>query len=240
MEGAEKKEYLILDGKPVLAHAIQPFLESDFFSHVFVTLPHSHIDRVSVFMAPYLDISRLVFVAGGQTRQASVFLALLELERFMPDYVLIHDGARPWIDIGTIKRVMDGTVKKGACLPVVKSRDALKELGSEGLIERHLDRERVAGAQTPQGFEYPGLLKAHKKAHDDDFRHFTDDGEVYATYIGPVFTVEGNVTNRKITYPFDLEVAAHEPSDALNRVGDSLEMESGRPHPDHTDSADHI
>jgi 2-C-methyl-D-erythritol 4-phosphate cytidylyltransferase len=200
-----KKEYQILLGKPVLAHSALPFLLSELFSHIVVTVPPSHIPEVEALLEPHLNLSAITFVEGGDTRQQSVYLGLLELEKVTPEYVLIHDGARPWIDDKTIRRVLEGARKKGACLPVVKTCEAIKEVGEDGFIERHLGRASTVRAQTPQGFLFSHILKAHRRAQEVN-RVFIDDGEVYAEFVGPVFTVVGNASNRKITYPYDLDL----------------------------------
>ena len=198
-----KKEYLKLLGKPVLAHSTLPFLECKTFTHIIITVQPSHIPEVEVLLEPYMSLSAVTFVEGGRTRQNSVFLGLLELEKVNPDCVLIHDGARPWIDVPTIARVLEGARREGACLPVIETCEAIKALDDDGFISKHFDRARTVRAQTPQGFLFSRILEAHRRAEGSD-RVFIDDGEVYAAFYGRVFTVAGNEANVKITHPRDL------------------------------------
>jgi 2-C-methyl-D-erythritol 4-phosphate cytidylyltransferase len=198
-----KKEYLKLLGKPILAHSTLPFLECKSFTHIVITVRPSHIPEVEVLLEPYLNMSTITLVDGGQTRQRSVYLGLLELEKVNPHCVLIHDGARPWIDLPTINRVLEGARQEGACLPVVATSEAIKEVDDNGFISKHLKRACTVRAQTPQGFLFSRILEAHRRAQELD-RVFIDDGEVYAEFFGQVSTVAGNEANVKITLPQDL------------------------------------
>ena len=193
----------MLSGKPVLAHAVLPFLESRLFDEIVITVCPSHIPKVERLLEPFADIRRLVFVEGGESRSHSVRLGLLKLAERAPDYVLIHDGARPWVDDELIGRVLEGTRRAGACIPVIEAPDAVKEVDSSGYIQRHLDRRSIVFAQTPQGFLFSRILEAHRRASGSD-RLYVDDAEVYAEFVGPVLTVPGSIGNTKITYPRDL------------------------------------
>ncbi len=198
-----KKDYLRHHGKPILAHSTFPFLESESFAHIVMTVCPSHIPEAKALLEPYLNLSAITFVEGGQTRQSSVYLGLLELEKVNPECVLIHDGARPWIDMPTITRVLDGARRSGACLPVIATSEAIKEVDEGGFISKHLSRASTVRAQTPQGFLFSRILEAHGRAQGMD-RVFIDDGEVYAAFFGRVSTVAGNEANVKITHPRDL------------------------------------
>jgi len=148
----------------------------------------------------------LLFAAGGETRRGSVHngLSLLSGLSPRPDNVLIHDAARPWVSQTLIRAVMEAVVKYGAAIPVLPFTDTPKEIDGQGFIVRNLRRAFTAGAQTPQGFRFPGILSAHEKAASETGREFTDDAEVWGEYIGKVATVPGEPSNKKITYPEDL------------------------------------
>ncbi|MBA7611291.1 2-C-methyl-D-erythritol 4-phosphate cytidylyltransferase [subsurface metagenome] len=198
-----KKEYLDLEGCPVLARATQPFLKLEGLVRIVVTVPAGHIRRARKLLEPYLDFKDLELVEGGAARQESVRLGLETLEEESPDYVLIHDGARPWVSLKLIERVLSGLRRYGACIPVSEITEAPKMIGSSGLILANLDRRQTVIAQTPQGFDYARILAAHRQARAGG-APFIDDAEIYSSYIGPVFTVRGESKNRKITYNTDL------------------------------------
>jgi 2-C-methyl-D-erythritol 4-phosphate cytidylyltransferase len=203
MKGGIKKEYRILADKPILCWSILPFIQLALFDSIIIAVPPGQINQVQALLTDFIDLSKVQFVEGGKTRQESVYFALLALEQKKPAYVLIHDGARPWVTKEIILDVLAGTKKQGACIPVIKARDAMKELDQAQLIRRHLDRETTVCAQTPQGFSFSQILAAHKKAAPLA-KLFIDDSEVYAQFIGPVLTVAGSTENRKITYEYDL------------------------------------
>jgi 2-C-methyl-D-erythritol 4-phosphate cytidylyltransferase len=203
MQGGIKKEYRILSGKPVLIHSFLPFLVSDLFYKLVITVPEKDIGYVNEIISPYKTQGNVQCIGGGTSRQESVYFALKEFALSDPDYILIHDGARPWITTDLIKRVLNTTLKYGACIPVVEVPDALKEIDKSGLILKSLCRSTIKGAQTPQGFLYSKLYKSHLLARKQKMEAL-DDAEVYSLLFHPVATVSGDVMNRKITYSHDL------------------------------------
>jgi 2-C-methyl-D-erythritol 4-phosphate cytidylyltransferase len=154
----------------------------------------------------------LLFVPGGGTRRASVHQALSLLAAYQPRYVLIHDGARPWVDGPLIRRTMEAVISCRAALPLLPLVETPKEMaaaapGGPLFVTRHLRRASVGAAQTPQGFEFPEILYAHEKAAARELAEgfeYTDDAEVWGEFCGPVAVVPGSPENRKITFPGDL------------------------------------
>ncbi len=206
MGGGVKKEFLQLDGQPVLLRALGPFLNTGLFETLTVVVTSSFENEAAALISPFTDNYKIevLYVTGGETRQESVLNGLMALKSISPDIVLIHDGARPWISKEVIHAVYQKAVESDAAIPVIPSVNALKEIDEDGIITRSIDRSKVVGAQTPQGFGYNDLLTAHLKAAAD--RHiYLDDAEIYTAYIGRVYTVAGDVRNKKITYKEDIE-----------------------------------
>jgi 2-C-methyl-D-erythritol 4-phosphate cytidylyltransferase len=203
MSGQQKKEYSDCNGKPVLYRALEPFLENPSFSPMVITVPVSGIEEARHLLNDHTDTEQLIFVEGGSSRQKSVFNALLALSEFSPDYVLIHDGARPWVNRMLIDSVASSMKKYGACIPVIRATDALKEVDENGFLKTHLRHDRIRCAQTPQGFDFISILDAHKKAINKGIEA-PDDAELYQLYVGRVSTVSGEPENRKITFSYDL------------------------------------
>jgi 2-C-methyl-D-erythritol 4-phosphate cytidylyltransferase len=207
MAGGDKKEYRDLRGVPVLARAILPFLAFGGFAPIIVTVPPGDARRAAELLRPHLDAARLLFVEGGGTRQESVRRALEAIaEGGGAGSVLIHDGARPWITPAVIGRVLAAAEARGACVPVVEVSEALKRAGEDGVVEAHEPRGAYRLAQTPQGFRFDAIRAAHGRALIEGLR-FVDDAEVYAAFVGPVAWVPGDPSNRKVTWPSDLEGA---------------------------------
>jgi 2-C-methyl-D-erythritol 4-phosphate cytidylyltransferase len=151
---------------------------------------------------------RVLFVPGGKTRRVSVHHALSLLAAYKPDYVLIHDGARPWVSAGLIERTLEAVVKSRAVIPLLPLTETPKEVDNiPGRVTRHLPRGRAGTAQTPQAFAFPEILTAHEKAAEQELaggREYTDDAEVWDGCFGPVAVIPGDPANRKITFKEDL------------------------------------
>lgn len=205
--GGVKKELALIDGRPVLQIVAETFYKSCVFDKVVITYPPNsiHFDgNNSSFKSALRGVDLdLLWVPGGETRQESVYNALLALHDFSEDYVLIHDAARPWVTEKLIKSVLAAAIKHGACIPVVPHVNASKRIGAGGEILEHHERSRVVGAQTPQGFRYAEILNAHQEARDGGI-DYPDDAEAYHHSIGSVYTVPGDPANRKITFGHDL------------------------------------
>ena len=161
--------------------------------------------------------ARILFVKGGPSRRASVYNALAFLRKHGPSHVLIHDGARPWIKRSLIEEVTSAAIRHGAAIPALPMTETPKELESplasrgpaagDNFIRRHLKRNTLCAAQTPQGFRFPEILAAHEKAaarETLDSVEYTDDAEIWGEFSGKVAVVPGDPENRKITYPEDL------------------------------------
>lgn len=217
--GGIKKEYRSLqekDGRSlsVLGTAVSVFASCPEISYIAISVPpDSENGEVAARKAIPEDllghntVPRIIFVHGGIKRRQSVHNALRLLASFDIDMVLIHDGARPWVDKALIRRVIQAAEKKGAAIPVMPLVETPKELDAGGMIIHHPPRASLCTAQTPQAFLFPEILKAHDQAaveEETTGREFTDDAEVWGAYCGMVASVSGSVLNKKITFPEDL------------------------------------
>ena len=156
-------------------------------------MPFSLKDLEHIFKGENIKL-----IEGGKTRQESVFNALRAADN--PDFVLIHDGARPLVEKEDIKKVIEKTIEKGAAILAVKTVDTVKKVDEDGEIVETIDRSNLYNVQTPQGFRYDLILEAHKKYEGENF---TDDAGMVEKTGGAVFVVEGNYNNFKITTPED-------------------------------------
>lgn len=208
-------------------------------TQVLITIPPNsgneglHIARDALFASPDLQalwdtpqqvthIPQLLFVEGGKTRQASVCKALQVLaENQAPEIVLIHDGARPFVTEDIILQVVATTQNEGAAACGIPPVDTQKEINSQGVIVRHLNRDSLVAIQTPQGFHFKPLLQAHLMAAQDNFET-TDDTAIWGTYVGPVKIKPGSVDNKKITFPSDLAC-----EDSRNMESATMDIRTG-------------
>ena len=155
---------------------------------------------------------KILFTAGGPSRRLSVLNALESLAAHAPDYVLIHDGARPWIGPALITSLLDCVQLYNAVVPVLPAVETPKQVDSEGFITKNLIRRSIVLAQTPQAFAFTGILNAHRAAQQtaltyppDNCPDYTDDAEVWGSFTQkPIKTIDGDKRNIKITFPEDL------------------------------------
>ncbi|MDR3145785.1 MAG: 2-C-methyl-D-erythritol 4-phosphate cytidylyltransferase [Treponema sp.] len=219
-----KKEYLPLGlpdgaGKPltVLGASVLAFAGFSRIETIVIAVPAQGELEARKALPEYLFASperekqgpRLLFVPGGSNRRVSVHHALSLLAAYQPGLVLIHDGARPWVSAALISAVIRETLRYGAVIPLLPLVETPKEVDGKGFILRHLRRAGAGTAQTPQGFLFPEILRAHEKAAEKELAEgyeYTDDAEVWGEFCGPVATVPGESGNRKITFPGDLGV----------------------------------
>lgn len=222
--GGEKKEYRRLDDSAesltVLGAVVLAFVSVPSVEIIVITVPENGEAAARAALPPeYLTAQtpKILFASGGQTRRASVYNALSSLAQYSPHYVLIHDGARPWISPSLIENIIDAVKKHGAVIPLLPLTDTPKECnvplnifrrngGSPPpvFIKEHLKRACTGVAQTPQAFKFREILSAHEKAASFDDGEFTDDAEVWGRFYGPVAVIPGSQENRKITFPEDI------------------------------------
>lgn len=219
MGGGVKKEYLPLGEGTVLSNALLPFLTALNPFCVVITCPKNRENeaknavlcdkRVSAILESRK--TALVFTEGSSTRSLSVKAALEKLEECAPqtDYVLIHDGARPFCSETVIKNVIAPLDENTAATPALTPTDTQKVIDEKGFITEHLVRSNLAAVQTPQGFHFARLLEAHRRAAEEALaskvaREYTDDTEIWQKFCGKVLTVAGDPSNKKITYKEDM------------------------------------
>ncbi|MEZ5924782.1 MAG: bifunctional 2-C-methyl-D-erythritol 4-phosphate cytidylyltransferase/2-C-methyl-D-erythritol 2,4-cyclodiphosphate synthase [Hyphomicrobiaceae bacterium] len=197
------KQYVALDGAPVLQRSLAPFLDHPRVGRAIVVV---HADDLDLYREATADLTdRLLAPAmGGDTRQASVRAGLEALSGRPPDNVLIHDAARPFVDPGTIDRVMDGLAGSVGAIPALAIHDTIKRGDAGGRIQETVERTGLFRAQTPQGFRFAAILDAHRRAAAVGIAGLTDDAHV-AEWAGlDVALVAGTHANTKLTTATDL------------------------------------
>lgn len=200
--GGEPKQYRALAGRAVLAQTVEVFLRRMDVHWVVPVINAAHRARYAALGLS--DPRVLPPVIGAASRQGSVLAGLEALEALSPNVVLIQDAARPMVDDETIDGVLAALGE--AALPVLPVTDTIKR-SSDGLVaEGTEDRKTLFAAQTPQGFAYPAILAAHRKAAAEP-TEFTDDAAI-AEWAGmKVALTRGSSRNIKLTHPEDFERA---------------------------------
>ena len=213
MAGPQPKQFLALDGLPILIHSLRAFAAVERVTAIYVAVRKPEVERVQAQVAEYAAehgfAGRVHVVEGGDSRQQSVSNALAALPAEADDIVLVHDAVRPLIDVATIDRTIDAVAQFGAAIVGLPAVDTIKQVertAHGALITSTIPREFVVLAQTPQGFRYGLLQKAFAEATADGFVG-TDEASVVERAGLPVAVVHGSQVNLKITQPGDLELA---------------------------------
>ena len=200
------KQYLMLSGKPVLYYALKAFEESAVTDIVLVT-GHGETEYCRrELVEKYAFAKVTAIVEGGKERYHSVYEGLKAAEG--ADYALIHDGARPFVDAGLVKRMIDAVKECEACVAAVPVKDTIKVADCDGFVKETPDRSLLWQIQTPQAFSYPLILTAYEKLFAQGEVSVTDDSMVLEQMTEhKVKLVQGSYQNLKITTPEDLVAA---------------------------------
>lgn len=198
--GEMPKQYLPLGGRMVLSHCLAAFVTHPEVSGVRVVI---HPDDESLYELAAQGLRLMPPVHGGAERQDSVRLGLQSLKDDPPDYVLIHDGARPFIEAGVISRTIAALSDHAGAIPAVAVADTLKR-GENGMIVGTQERVNLWRAQTPQAFRYKDILAAHEALAGQSL---TDDAALLEAHGQHVALAQGDDGNVKITTPHDLALA---------------------------------
>ncbi|MCL2840610.1 MAG: 2-C-methyl-D-erythritol 4-phosphate cytidylyltransferase [Defluviitaleaceae bacterium] len=201
--GDVPKQFLPLDGKPILKRTLDVFDTLDFVEDIAVAIPTGYESEVRAY-----GIKKLRYiVSGAATRAHSVYAALHCLKNH-ENIVIIHDGVRPFVTPEIIKSVVEATIKHGAAIVCVPMTDTVKIANENNQVQSTPNRENLWRAQTPQGFTYPIITRAYAQAQTDDILSKVTDDSALVERIGiSVQVVEGSNLNIKITTPIDLILA---------------------------------
>lgn len=210
--GPTPKQYRRLAGRSVLSRTLEPFLAHP---GIDIVQTVTHADDAEAFDAVRSELGAVFrpklppAVPGRAMRQQSVLEGLLALARLapVPSLVLIHDGARPFVDAALIGRAIEHAARSGAALPGVGVTDTVVVVDGDDRFCDTLDRGSLRAIQTPQAFDFDAIMGAHRRAAGAGLSDFTDDGAV-ARWAGlPVVVFEGDVANIKLTRETDFAEA---------------------------------
>jgi 2-C-methyl-D-erythritol 4-phosphate cytidylyltransferase len=206
--GTSRKQFMLLEGSPILMHTVRKFTASARISEIVVAVRAEDVEWVGGMLSRGFPGSAVRAVEGGNSRQQSVDNALNSLAPDT-DLVAVHDAVRPFIDLETIDKVLDEATETGAAIVGLPAVDTVKQV-SRGTgrvrIRATLPREKLVMAQTPQVFRYDLLRRAFEMARADGFIG-TDEASLVERLDVEVTVVMGSDRNIKITKPGDMDLA---------------------------------
>lgn len=214
MNSEVPKQYLMLGGRPVIYYALAAFEQSCVQEIILVSGKEDVEYCQNEIVKKYGFAKVKAVISGGKERYHSVLCGLTELEKAKaaPDYVMIHDGARPFVSQEIIMRCAEGAKQYQACAAGMPVKDTIKIADYSQFAVETPERSLVWQIQTPQVFSFPEIVQAYKRLAEQEKQgeqiSVTDDAMVLETILNQkVRLVEGSYKNIKITTPEDLEIA---------------------------------
>lgn len=201
MKSNVSKQFIELNGKPILYYTLKRFIQNDMIDDVILVLPKDEIDYCKKNVMEKYNMKVDIIVSGGSERQDSVYNGLCAIKD--SEIVVIHDGARPFVSDRIIKEGIENAIKYGAAAPGVMPKDTIKVKDNNSFSKETLTRSELVAIQTPQIFNYKMIMECHQKIKDKNIP-VTDDTMVCEMYGNKVYLYEGDYKNLKITTPEDL------------------------------------
>lgn len=203
--GISRKQFMLLDGSPILLHTIRKFVACPPVGEIVVALRQEDMNWFDDLLRREALSTPVRLVEGGDSRQESVQNALAVLDADT-DLVVVHDAVRPFIDRATIEKVIEEAASSGAAIVGIVPVDTVKQV-RRNKVHATLPRERLTLAQTPQVFRYGLLKQAFEKAREDGFIATDESSLVERLEEVEVSVVLGSDRNIKITKPSDMDLA---------------------------------
>ena len=207
MNSKIQKQFLEIQGYPVLYYSLRCFQDSPLIQDIILVTGEKSVTYCKEEIVKKYGFTKVTAVIpGGKERYDSVYAGLCACQEC--GYVLIHDGARPFITEEILERGLQKVKESGACVIGMPSKDTVKLSDAQEFVKETPDRKCVWTIQTPQIFSYPLIRNAHESIRQKDMSSITDDAMVVEQETGvKVALAEGSYQNIKITTPEDLDVA---------------------------------
>ena len=204
MKADINKQFLKLENKDVIAHTIDKFYNNENIGEIIVVVREDEAEFFKINIIEKYGYKNIKIAFGGSERQDSVYNGLKMVDENCK-IVLIHDGARPFVNNETIDSAIE-SAKENKCVIVgVPVKDTIKVIDENNNVCDTPDRSTLWSIQTPQVFDYSLIMKAHEKAREDNY-YGTDDSMLMEYFGQKVKVVEGSYNNIKITTPEDLKI----------------------------------
>lgn len=199
------KNFLEICGEPVLIRTLKTFSQSARVKFLIVVVAAEEVSAVEKILSSAKNLKPYKIVVGGSERQYSIANGL----KFVPDdaeIILVHDAARPLVDLRTIENVIDAAKNFGGAIAAVPEKNTIKVIDAENFVKSTPPRSELVAVQTPQGFRKEILLRAYQKADAENFLG-TDDASLVERLGEKIKIVQSDYKNIKITTPEDIKIA---------------------------------
>jgi len=204
MKADRPKQFLVLDGVPILVSTLRKFDASTRIDHIVIAAPRETVKEVGELVAGAGLEKPIIAIEGGERRQDSVEMAMRHLDS-ETEIVVVHDGVRPFVSLDEIEQVVAEAARSGAAILAIPITDTVKEVQRDS-VKSTLSREPLVLAQTPQAFRRDLLSEAFDVARKDGY-YGTDEASLVERLGRTVSVLRGSDRNIKITRPTDLSLA---------------------------------
>lgn len=206
------KQFLTLGNKPVIIHTIEKFVINDKIDKIIVLTPKNFINHTNHLIDEYISYKEnIIVIEGGKTRNDTLMNSINYIdEHFGIDddsIIITHDSVRPFVTHRIIEDNIDAAKRYGACDTVVPATDTIVESINSRTIESIPVRDYYYQGQTPQSFNIKKLFNLINSLTEEESNVLTDACKIFVLKDEDVYLVDGEVTNIKITYPYDLKLA---------------------------------
>ncbi|MBR1599164.1 MAG: 2-C-methyl-D-erythritol 4-phosphate cytidylyltransferase [Lachnospiraceae bacterium] len=213
MGNVEKpKQFMEIGGKPIIIHTIEKFVLNPQFEKILVLSPKQWIKHTGDLIKKYIPgADNIVVISGGATRNETIMNSIKYIEeqgRLNDDTIIVtHDSVRPFVTHRILEENIKYAKEFGACDTVIPATDTIVESKDHQLISAIPDRSTMYQGQTPQSFKAIHLRELYEGLTEEERKILTDACKIAVIKGEKVHLVEGEVSNIKITYPYDLRVA---------------------------------
>lgn len=204
MNSSKNKQFLKIDNKPIIIWTLEKFYNNENIDNIIVAIRKEDEKEILALLNKY-QLKNIKLVYGGKERQDSIKNCLDNI--IHTDYVLIHDGARPFVSNEIINKCVNHCLYKSCCTGVL-SKDTIKIVDKDKIINSTPDRNSIWCAQTPQAFHINTIREAYEHAKKTNFIG-TDDASLVENLGYEVEMIEGSYNNIKITTEDDLAIAKY-------------------------------
>lgn len=206
------KQFLSLGSKPILIHTIEKFYINSIFDEIIVTVPKQWVNHTQDLIKKYVaDSSNITVIEGGNIRNESILNSIAYIKENYTisddDIILTHDAVRPFVTHRIIMENIETAKNYGCCNTVIPATDTIVESIDGDFVSNIPNREIMYSGQTPQSFKILKFEEFYNSLSEDIKLNLTDAAKVFVLNNYPVAIVEGEVTNIKITYSYDLKLA---------------------------------
>ena len=201
------KQFVVVNNKPLFLYSVETFQNNPDIDMIVIATNESYVSRVKELTMDYSKVEAVI--AGGDSRQASVYNGLKQIEKLINsenDTILIHDSARPLVSDRIISENVKACMQFGAVDTVIQASDTIINSKDCETINEILNRKEIYQTQTPQSFRFSIIKEAHERALKDNVPDVTDDCKLAMHFGVDVHFVQGDKLNFKITTPEDLEM----------------------------------